>query len=43
MVEEKIDKEIALGRISGPFNYEALGKLRLLPIGVVAKKDGGWF
>lgn len=42
VVKEKIDKEIALGRIAGPFNYEPLGNLRLSPIGVVAKKDGGW-
>lgn len=42
VVKEKIDKENALGRIAGPFNYEPLGYLRLSPIGVVAKKDGGW-
>lgn len=42
MLKKKIDKEIALGRIAGPFNYEPLGNLRLSPIGVVAKKDGGW-
>lgn len=42
VVKEKIDKEIALGRIAGPFNYKPLCNLRLSPIGVVAKKDGGW-
>lgn len=42
VVKEKIDNEIALGRIAGPFNYEPLCNLRLSPIGVVAKKDGGW-
>lgn len=42
VVKEIIDKEIALGRIAGPFNYEPLGNLRLSPIGVVAKKNGGW-
>lgn len=42
VVKEKIYKEIALGRIAGPFNYEPLGNLRLSTIGVVAKKDGGW-
>lgn len=40
VVKEKLDKEIAMGRIAGPFNYEPLGNLRLSPIGVVAKKDG---
>lgn len=41
-VKEKIDKEISLGRIAGPFDTEPLFNLRLSPIGVVAKKDGGW-
>ncbi|XP_062572703.1 uncharacterized protein LOC134234654 [Saccostrea cucullata] len=41
-VKEKIDKEISLGRIAGPFNHEPLSNLRLSPIGVVSKKDGGW-
>lgn len=42
MVKEKVDKEIAMGRIlvAGPSNKEPLGNLRLSPIWNVAKKDG---
>lgn len=41
-VKEKIDKEILLGWIVGFFDIELLFNLRLLFIGVVVKKDGGW-
>lgn len=41
-MKEKIDEEISLGRIAGPFDVEPLFNLRFSPIGVVAKKDGGW-
>lgn len=42
VVKEKVDKEIAMGRIlvAGPSNKEPLGNLRLSPIWNVAKKDG---
>lgn len=44
MVKEKVDKEIAMGRllVAGPSNKEPLGNLRLSPIWNVAKKDGLW-
>ena len=42
--EEKIKKEIALGRIAGPFFTRPMPNLRLSPIGVVKKKSpsSGW-
>lgn len=39
---EKIEKEISAGRIAGPFDSKPFPNLRLSPIGVVPKKEGGW-
>ena len=41
-VKQKIDKEIALGRVAGPFDQVSLQNFRMSPIGIVPKKDGGW-
>ncbi|XP_056008909.1 uncharacterized protein LOC130051257 [Ostrea edulis] len=37
-----IEKEIALGRIAGPFSNPPFPNFRCNPIGVLPKKDGGW-
>lgn len=39
---EKINKEIDLGRIAGPFTEKPISNLRLNPVGVVPKSNGGW-
>lgn len=41
-VRQKIYKEIELGRVAGPFDQVPMHNFRLSPIGIVAKKDGGW-
>lgn len=41
-LEEKINKEIIAGRIAGPFIERPFENLRLSPIGLVPKKEGGW-
>lgn len=41
-VQEKIDKEVQLGRILGPFSDPPMFNLRCNPIGLVPKKQGGW-
>lgn len=38
MVREKISKELALGRIAGPFTSPPMSTFRVSPIGVVPKK-----
>lgn len=38
----KVDKEISLGRIAGPFPSPPFSNLHVSPIGVVPKSDGGW-
>jgi hypothetical protein len=40
-LEEHFCKEVAAGRIAGPFNHKPFVNLRLSPIGLVPKKDGG--
>lgn len=39
---QKIKKEVDLGRIMGPFKELPIANLRVSPIGVVPKSDGGW-
>lgn len=41
-LQEKIQKEIELGRIMGPFKKLPLSNMRISPIGLVPKHDGGW-
>jgi len=38
---EKLEKEIKLGRIAGPFNYRPLPNLMISPIGLVPKSEQG--
>ena len=40
-LEECFFKEVVAGRIAGPFNHKLFVNLRLYPIGLVPKKDGG--
>lgn len=39
---KKINSEIELGRILGPFTSLPIATLRISPIGLVLKPDGGW-
>ena len=39
---EKVENEIQLGRITGPFQYSPISNLRCSPIGVIPKKTSGW-
>ena len=39
---EKVTKEISLGRIAGPFDSPPFTNLRVSPVGLVPKSDGGW-
>lgn len=39
---EKINKEISLGRLAGPFDSPPFKNLRVSPVGLVPKSDGGW-
>lgn len=41
-LNEKIEKEIQLGRMAGPFKAMPIPNLRISPIGLVPKSDGGW-
>jgi len=41
-LKEKIEKEISLGRVMGPFDTLPISKLQISPIGLVPKSDGGW-
>lgn len=41
-ITEKILKEVKLGRIAGPFEKPPMSNLRISPIGLVSKSDGGW-
>ena len=41
-LSDKIDKEVSLGRFAGPFDCPSLPNLRVSPVGVVPKSDGGW-
>ena len=40
-LEECFLKEVVAGRIAGPFNHKPFVNLRLSPIGLVPKNDGG--
>lgn len=42
VLEEKLIKEVELGRILGPFNEKPFSNLRVNPLGLVPKKSGGW-
>ena len=39
---KKIKQEIELGRIAGPYKAKPISNLRCSPIGIVAKKSGGF-
>lgn len=39
---EKLQKEVQLGRMLGPFVNNPISTLRISPIGLVEKSDGGW-
>jgi hypothetical protein len=39
---EKVENEIQIGRIAGPFQYSPISNLRCSPIGVIPKKTSGW-
>lgn len=39
---EKINKEIELGRIAGPFAKPPYPNLHVSPVGLIPKTDGGW-
>lgn len=41
-METKLQSEINLGRIAGPFNEPPIANLKISPIGLVPKSDGGW-
>lgn len=41
-LHEKINKEIKLGRILGPFPCPPISNLRCNPVGILPKKQGGW-
>ena len=40
LVRQKIDKELSMGRIAGPFINPPFPTFRISPIGLVQKKDG---
>ena len=42
LAKEKLEQEIALGRMAGPFPYKPISNLRCSPIGLVPKKTGGF-
>lgn len=39
IVAEKLQKEVSLGRIAGPFNFLPFSNLQCSPIGIVPKKE----
>ena len=39
---ERVEHEISLGRISGPFRFRPISNLRSSPMGLVPKKTSGW-
>lgn len=39
---QKINKEVSLGRVAGPFPHKPISNLRINPVGLVPKKSGGW-
>ena len=40
--KEKIDSEIELGRIAGPFANKPIENLKVSPIGIIPKTEGRW-
>jgi hypothetical protein len=40
LTKHKISKELAMGRIAGPFSVPPFPTLRVSPIGLVPKKNG---
>ena len=40
--QEKIDKEVTLGRIVGPFEKTPVSNLKISPIGIIPKPDQSW-
>ena len=42
LAKEKLEQEIALGRMASPFPYKPISNLRCSPIGLVPKKTGGF-
>ena len=38
----KLQNEVMLGRMIGPFSTKPISMLRISPIGLVSKSDGGW-
>lgn len=41
VLQEKISKEVSLGRMFGPFSSPPFANFRVSPLGVVAKKEAG--
>lgn len=39
---DKINSEVSLGRIAGPFSNKPISNLRVSPIGIVPKSGGSW-
>lgn len=42
VAEQKIDREISLGRVTGPFKQPPFPTLQVSPLGLVPKKDGDY-
>lgn len=42
VAEQKIDREISLGRVAGPFKQPPFPTLQVSPLGLVPKKDGDY-
>ena len=40
ITQQKIDKEVAEGRVAGPFSYPPFPNFRVSPLGLVEKKGG---
>lgn len=40
--QEKLNKELKLGHLYGPFEHPPFSNLRINPCGLVPKKSGGW-
>ena len=43
ITQQKIDREVAEGRVAGPFSFPPLPNLRISPIGLVQKRNGSDF
>ena len=42
VLQDKIDKEVELRHIAGPFKTPLMHNFHISPVGVVSKADGGW-